>query len=222
MNEFEKMRNGYFYNPTDKTIMLKHVKALRICEKYNKTSIINILRQRKLLKKLIPNAPKSLMIMTPFHAEYGENMSIGEDFFSNFNCMFLDVAKITIGNGVMLGPNVTLATPMHPLLASERIIQDYPSGHHDLEYAKPITIEDNVWIASGATVCGGVTIGKNAIIGAGAVVLSDVPPNVLIGGVPAKVIRELDEKDKLNVWNTYISETLPISTRDKEKNNTKN
>lgn len=217
MNEFEKMSKGLFYNPVNKGLLLKHVKALRLCEKYNKTSVINVLRQRKLLKRLIPNLPKNIAIMTPFHAEYGKNITIGEDFFSNFNCMFLDVAKITIGKGVMLGPNVTLATPMHPLLASERVIQDYPTGHHDLEYAKPITIQDNVWIASGATVCGGVTIGKNSIVGAGAVVLSDVPENVLVGGVPAKIIRTLDEKDKLNVWDSYSNETPPISERDREK-----
>lgn len=217
MQEFEKMSNGYLYNPTDKKVLLKHVRALRLCEKYNKTSILNILKQRRILKKLIPNSSGDMIMMTPIHAEYGDNLVIGKDFFSNFNCMFLDVAKITIGNGVMLGPNVTLATPMHPLLSSERIIQDFPTGHHDLEYAKPITIEDNVWIASGVTVCGGVTIGKNSIIGAGSVVLSDVPPSVLVAGVPAKVIRQLDDKDKIDIWNTYISETLPISERDKEK-----
>lgn len=218
MKEFEKMSNGLFYNPVNKGLLLKHVKALRLCEKYNKTSVINVFRQRKLLKKLIPNLPKNIAIMTPFHAEYGENITIGEDFFSNFNCMFLDVAKINIGKGVMLGPNVTIATPMHPLLAEERVIQDYPTGHHDLEYAKPITIEDNVWIASGVTVCGGVTIGKNSVVGAGAVVTSDVPENVLVGGIPAKIIRRLDEKDKLDVWNTYTSEKFPISERNKEKN----
>lgn len=218
MKEFEKMRNGLLYNPTEKEIMLKHLRALRICEKYNKTSVIRVFKQRKLLKKLIPNLPKNIAIMTPFHAEYGENLSIGEDFFSNFNCMFLDVAKITIGKGVMLGPNVTIATPMHPLLARERVIQDYPSGHHDLEYAKPITIEDNVWIASGATICGGVRIGKNSIVGAGSVVLSDIPENVLVGGVPARIIRTLDEKDKLDIWNTYSNEKMPISQRDFEKN----
>lgn len=217
MQEFKKMSNGYLYNPTDKTILLKHVRALRLCEKYNKTSILNILKQKRILKKLIPNSSGDMTMMTPIHAEYGENLIIGKDFFSNFNCMFLDVAKITIGNGVMLGPNVTLATPMHPLLSSERIIQDFPTGHHDLEYAKPITIKDNVWIASGVTVCGGVTIGENSIVGAGSVVLSDVPPSVLVAGVPAKVIRQLDDKDKIDVWNTYISETLPISERDKEK-----
>lgn len=219
MNEFEKMRNGYLYKATDTKLLLKHVRALSICDKYNKTSIYNLPKRNRLIKKLIPNCPKGTFIMTPFHAEYGTNISIGADFFSNFNCMFLDVAKITIGNGVMLGPNVTLATPMHPLLASERIIQDYPTGHHDLEYAKPITIEDNVWIASSATVCGGVTIGKNAVIGAGAVVLEDVPENALVGGVPAKVIRYIDEKDKIDVWNTYTNQTLPISIRNKEKNN---
>lgn len=216
MKEFEKMSSGLLYNATDKNILIKHIRALRLCEKYNKTSILNQPKKKRLLKKLIPNCPKSAFIMSPFYAEYGNNITIGEDFFSNFNCMLLDVAKITIGKGVMLGPNVTIATPIHPLLASERVIQDYPTGHHDLEYAKPITIEDNVWIATNATVCCGVTIGKNSIVGAGAVVLSDVPENVLVGGVPAKIIRTLDEKDKIDVWNTYVNEDIPISQRNRK------
>ena len=109
--------------------------------------------------------------------------------------------------------NVTLATPMHPLVYSERIYNNYPDGYHDLEYSKPITIEDNCWIASNVTICGGVTIGKNSVVAAGAVVTKDMPANSIIAGVPAKVIREIDESDKIDVWNTYINEEVPTPIR---------
>lgn len=215
--EFEKMRSGKLYNSTEKNILKKHVRALWLCDRYNKSAIWNIPKRNFIIKRLIPNIAPNFFIMTPMHVEYGCNLTIGKDFFSNFNCMFLDVATITIGDSVMLGPNVTLATPMHPLLAQERIIQEYPDGYHDLEYAKPIVIQDGVWIASGATVCGGVTVGKNSIIGAGSVVTHDVPPNTLVAGVPAKVIRTLDEQDKIDVWETYCKNDIPLSARDKAK-----
>lgn len=97
----------------------------------------------------------------------------------------------------MFGPNVTIATPVHPLLAEERAIQQYPDGVYDLEYAKPITISDGVWLASGVIVNGGVTIGKNAVIASGSVVTKDIPENVVAAGVPCKVIRPLSEKDSV-------------------------
>ncbi len=99
-----------------------------------------------------------------------------------------------------------MATPMHPFIAEERLNADYPDGRHDLEYSAPITIEDGCWICSGAIICGGVTIGKNSIVAAGAVVTRDMPSNVIIAGVPARVIREIDESDRLNVWETYVAD----------------
>lgn len=129
----------------------------------------------------------------PFYCEYGVNIHVGEGCFVNYNCIFLDVAPITLGNGVWIGANVTLATPNHPLIAEERLSVDYPDGNHDLEYASPITIKYRCWICSSATICGGVTIGENSIAAAGAVVTRDVPPNSIVAGAPAKVIREIDE-----------------------------
>jgi len=118
-----------------------------------------------------------------------------------------------LGNNVWLGANVTLATPNHPFIAEERLPADYPDGNHDLEYALPIVIEDNCWICSSATICGGVTIGENSIVAAGAVVNRDVPPNSIVAGVPAKVIRQIDEDDRMNVWETYEKNEVPLSVR---------
>jgi len=155
--------------------------------------------------------------MQSFRCEYGFNISFGKDLFVNFDCIFMDVAPIKIGDGVMFGPRVTIATPMHPLVADERIIQQYPDGYHDIEYAKPVTIGNDVWIASNVTICGGVTIGDGAIIAAGSVVTRDIPPHCLAGGVPCKVIRYVDDNDRLNVWYTYMKDENPISQRAKEK-----
>ena len=128
-------------------------------------------------------------------------------------CTFLDVAPITLGDDVWIGANVTLAPPMHPYLAEERIIREYSDGIHDLEYAKPITIRNNCWISSGVIISGGVTVGENSIIAAGAVVTKDVPPDCIVGGVPARVIRKLDENDRIGVWEAYVNDCLPLSKR---------
>ena len=128
--------------------------------------------------------------------DYGCNTHTGKNFYANYNCVILDVAEVRIGDDVMFGPNVTIATPVHPLLAKERKIRTRSDGSkYDLEYAKPITIEDGAWLAAGVTVTGGVTIGKGAVIGAGSVVTRDIPAGVIAVGVPCKVIRKLNDGD---------------------------
>lgn len=209
ITNFDRMTAGKFYNPTDAGILLVHLKALSLCDKYNKISVYNLPKRNHLIKKLIPNQQDGTFILNDFHCEYGVNITLGKNFFANFDCKMLDVAPIKIGDNVMLGPNVTIATPMHPLVADERIIQEYPNGTYDLEYASPITIEDNVWIATGAIVCGGVTIGKNSVIAAGSVVTRDVPEGVLAGGVPAKIIRNITDADRMHPLDTYNQNGVP-------------
>ena len=114
-----------------------------------------------------------------------------------------------------VGANVTIATPSHPFLSDERLPQQYPDGVHDLEYAKPIHIGSGSWICSSATICGGVTIGKNCIVAAGAVVTRDVPDNCIVAGVPAKVLRKLDEQDRMQVLDTYMKNEVPMSERER-------
>ena len=164
------------------------------------------------MEKLIPSSVgQNLDVFAPFYCEYGENIRVGKNCFVNYNCTFLDVAPIILEDGVWLGAGVILATPMHPYLAEERMIQPFPDGMHDLEYAKPITLKKNCWICSGAIVSGGVRIGENCIVAAGAVVTKDVPDNCIVGGVPAKIIREINENDRIDIWNVYQNDRIPAA-----------
>lgn len=218
INDWERMISGKLYNATSKDIFLKHSLGMIRCERFNKIPLwLAPLKQHALIK-LIPSAKgKELCVFAPFYCEYGVNIHVGKGCFMNYGCTFLDVSPITLEDGVWLGANVTLATPMHPYLSEERLPKEYPDGFHDLEYSKPITVRENVWICSGATVCGGVTIGENSVVAAGAVVTRDVPPNTIVGGVPAKVIRETDEDDRMDVWETYLKNETPLSRRDRKK-----
>lgn len=217
--EWDKMISGKLYNSTHKDIFMQHAKGLYLCQKLNKCSLLNPLKKDWIQTKLIPSSKgNNLYIFTPFYCEYGVNIKVGKGVFMNYGCTLLDVSPITLEDGVWLGANVTIATPCHPYLAQERINQNYPDGFHDLEYSKPVTVKKNCWIASNVTICGGVTIGENTIIGAGSIVNRDIPANCIAVGVPAKVLRYLDEDDRIDVWNTYVQEKTPISVRDSKKN----
>lgn len=122
-------------------------------------------------------------IEPPFAIDYGSNIQVGNDFYANFNCVILDVAPVTIGNHVLLAPNVQLYTATHPLEAHLRL--------QDLELGRPITIGDNVWIGGGAIICPGVTIGDHTVIGAGSVVTRSLPDRVVAAGNPARILRPL-------------------------------
>jgi acetyltransferase-like isoleucine patch superfamily enzyme len=126
----------------------------------------------------------SFLLIPPFYTAGGTDISVGRNVFINQNCTFYDLGGLDIADDVMIGPNVSLMTTSHPLSPSER---------RACVIGRPIVIERNVWIAAGATVIGGVTVGENSVVAAGSVVTKDVPPNTLVGGNPARVIRSLGE-----------------------------
>lgn len=197
MTQREKMAAGKLYNPTDGELAALRRKVRQACAEYNRSDEDEEQKRYDLLHSVLKSHKENFYFETGVRFDYGCNTSIGENFFANYNCVILDVAPVNIGDNVMFGPNVTIATPMHPLLANERAIQQYEDGYYDLEYAKPITIGDGVWLASGVTVNGGVTIGKNSVIAAGSVVTRDIPEGVLAAGVPCRVLRPLTEKDSV-------------------------
>lgn len=217
ISDWDRMVSGKLYNSSSKDLFKQHALGLTRCDRFNRIPLWRIASKQLALMRLIPSAKgNSLAVFAPFYCEYGVNIHVGKDCFVNYNCTFLDVSPITLKDNVWIGANVTLATPNHPFLPEERLPADYPDGHHDLEYSAPITIEENCWICSSATICGGVTIGKNSIVAAGAVVTRDVPPNSIVAGVPAKVIREIDEADRMDVWETYAKNEFPVSARKKK------
>jgi len=209
MNDYEKMVSGKFYNPEGESIVKIHEKGLCLQQQINLLPMKKVKKRQALMRKLIPNSDGDIAFFPPFHCEYGCNIKVGKNLFMNFDCVILDVAKVEIGDNVMLGSRVMLATPVHPLVAQERRIQNYPDGYHDIEYAKPITIGNDVWIASNVTVCGGVKIGDGSVIGAGSVVTKDIPSGVFAAGVPCKVIREITDADKMDPWDSYNKNIEP-------------
>lgn len=194
MNEKEKMISGQIYDPSDKELSELRVKAHRLCIEYN-SLLETDLKRNEILKELKING-SGFYLQGPVQFDYGCFTSIGKGSFANFNFTCLDCCPVKIGENVFMGPNVSLLTPIHPLRWQERNPYQKADGSFtDKEYAKPISIGNNCWIAGNVTVCGGVTIGEGCVIGAGSVVTKDIPANTLAAGVPCKVIRAITEKD---------------------------
>lgn len=218
ISDWDRMIEGKLYNSSGRDVKKQHMRGMAGCDRFNRIPVWMAKAKQRALEKLIPSAKENrLHVFAPFYCEYGVNIHVGKECFVNYNCTFLDVSPITLGNGVWIGANATLATPNHPFLAEERLNADYPDGYHGLEYSAPITIKDGCWICSSVTICGGVTIGENSIVAAGSVVLRDVPPNSIVAGVPAKVIRQIDEADRMHVWETYVKNEIPVSDRKKDR-----
>lgn len=184
----EMLNSGEFYDCNNPELLRYQFKCKREMNSYNKTSdsVFGIRKRKKLLSKMFAKVGVNPYIEPPFHANFGgKNVYIGDNFYANFNLTLVDDAKITIGNNVMIGPNVTVITPVHPLDVETRLSKKNQKNF-------PVIIKDNVWIASNVTIFPGVTIGKNSIIGANSVVTKDIPDNVLAFGAPAEVKKKLD------------------------------
>lgn len=198
MTEEEKMIRGMIYDSSNKVLAMKRTNAHKLSKDYNDTYEDEVEKREEILKGLLPNMGKGTAIQGPVQFDYGVNTVFGTNCFVNFNLVVLDCCPVIIGNDVLMGPNCTLATPIHPMLIEERKVKFKEDGTpYDEEYAAPINIEDGCWLASNVTVCGGVTIGKGAIIGAGSVVTRDIPEGVFAAGNPCRVIRKITEKDSI-------------------------
>ena len=200
MTEREKMLRGELYDPSDDELVALRTRARKLAYDYNLSQEGEAERRRSLLDALLGSHGDFYYCEPPVRFDYGVNTHVGDDFFSNFNFTVLDCAPVTIGKQCFIGPNVSIVTPVHPMLACDRNMRRAPNGtKFDFEYARPVTIGDNVWLASNVTVCGGVTIGHDTVIGAGSVVTRDIPAGVFAAGNPCRVIRPLTEQDKLKL-----------------------
>lgn len=198
MTEKEKMLAGLLYDPSDPELSALLVKARKLVRRYNQIDEDQPEQREAVLRDLLPNTPYLPSLQAPVYFDYGCNTYFGRFSGANFNFTCLDVCPVHIGDNVFIGPNVTLATPMHPLLPKERNIRQRADGSfYNLEYAKPITIGNDCWLASSVVVCGGVTIGEGSVIGAGSVVTRDIPPHSLAVGNPCRVIRMLTDADRM-------------------------
>ncbi len=184
-SEKEKMVNGELYNAADQEVRNDRFEARRLTRLYNETFETEDENRTEILKELFGTTGENLYIEPTFRCDYGYNIHVAENFYANFDCVFLDVCEIKIGNNCFLAPGVHIYTATHPLNAKERI-----SG---AEFGKPVTIGDNVWIGGRAIINPGVTIGNNSVIASGSVVTKDVPDNVVVGGNPAKVIKKIEQ-----------------------------
>lgn len=185
--DHDRMLAGQLYDPSAKDLHQARMRSRLLAESYNRTSVADQTGRRTILKQLFKAFGDGGYIEPRLQVDYGSHISIGKNFYANYDPILLDVAPITIGNNVLLGPRVSLLTPAHPLDAAVR--------NDGLEYAKPITVGNNVWLGGGCTVLPGVTIGNNVVVGAGAVVTKDVPDSVVVAGNPARVLRPLTAAD---------------------------
>lgn len=198
MTEKEKMLTGQLYDPSDPELSQLRLKARKLARRYNMTDEDEREERYKILKELLPDTTEMPDLQAPVYFDYGCNTYFGKCSGANFHFTCLDVCPVHIGDNVMIGPNVTIATPMHPLLPEERNCRVREDGSiYNLEYAKPVIIENDCWLAANVVVCGGVIIGEGSVIGAGSVVTKSIPPHSLAVGSPCRVVRKITEKDRM-------------------------
>jgi maltose O-acetyltransferase len=182
--EKEKMLAGEIYNCLDPGLEAERQKVKETLRLYNQTTALS--EQQAILQRLLGHIGQNSVIEPPFYCAYGQNIYLGDHVFLNVLCTILDCNEVHIGNHVMLGPNVQIYTPAHELQIEAR--------NQGLEAARPVVIEDNVWIGGGAILLPGVMIGRSAVVGAGAVVTRSVPADTVVAGNPARVIREIEHQ----------------------------
>lgn len=185
MSMRDRIANGKLFTDYCEGLPEDRLNAKRRMKAFNDTDPGDAETRNRLLAEIF-GKPVSAWIEPPIYFCYGTNIDIGEMCYINFNCNFVDDGKITIGNKVMFGPGVTVATVGHPIRPDLR----------EYMYAAPVAIGDNCWLGANVTVCPGVTIGENTVVGAGSVVIKDLPANVIAVGNPCKVLREIDERDR--------------------------
>jgi maltose O-acetyltransferase len=186
--ERERMLDGDLYRADDPELEREGLRAMELIGEFNHSRADERDRRRQILLQLLGALGDGTEVRPPLYCEYGYQLRIGARTFINFGLMALDVATITIGDDVQIGPNVQLLTPTHPVEPEPR--------RSKLEAARPITIGDNVWLGGGVIVLPGVSIGANTVVGAGAVVTKDLPGGIVAVGNPARVVRAVSNESR--------------------------
>lgn len=184
------MLRGELYLADDPELEAGQARAQELLQRYNATRYEEQDVRDRLLWELLGDVGEGVVVKPPFRCDYGTHIAIGARTFVNYDCVMLDVAQIRIGAACQLATRVQLLTATHPI--------DPEPRRQGWESAAPITIADNVWLGGGVIVCPGVTIGEDTVVGAGAVVTRNLPPGVVAAGVPARVLREIDERDRVS------------------------
>ena len=182
MTEKEKMLSEQLYNAFDKELLEERQKAKKLCFDYNNTSP-ELMEERDTIISQLINTKGEFFIEPPFYCDYGYNITVGNNFYSNHGCVILDVCTVDIGDNVLIAPNVTIAGGSHPTDPKARLDGE--------EFGKKIKIGNNVWIGANSVIGPGVIIGDNSVIGAGSVVNKNIPANVVAVGTPCKVVKNI-------------------------------
>ena len=189
MTQYERMKKGLIYNPSDSEILKEQVKYQELLWEFNQLKPSQYEEKVKYMKEVFAECGNNCYIELPFRANWGgHNVHFGNDVYANYNLTIVDDGHVYVGNKVMFGPNVVIATANHPIEPSLR--------DKALQYNKDVYIGDNVWIGAGVIIVPGIRIGKNSVIGAGSVVTKDIPDNVVAVGNPCKILRKISEHDK--------------------------
>ncbi|MGT2845816.1 sugar O-acetyltransferase [Streptococcus massiliensis] len=188
--EREKMLAGDWYDANyDSELVQKRIAAQDLCFELNQLKPSQIKERQEVLQKLLGQDYQGLVLLSPFTCDYGENINFGKDCFVNINCYFMDGAPISLDNNVFVGPSTGFYTANHPL--------DYKRRNQGLEKALPIRVGDNVWFGANVNVMPGVTIGSGCVVASGSVVTKDMPDNTLVAGVPAQVVKYIDQEKEI-------------------------
>lgn len=190
MTQRERLAGGYLYTDMGEGMPEERLRGKMLTFEFNHTSPAEPEKRVSLIRQLMGSVGKNVWIEPPLHVAYGSQITLGDNFYANFNLVVVDNGKVIIGNNVMIAPNVTISTTGHPVDPTVRI-----TGQ---QFSQTVTLEDNVWIGSGAVINPGVTIGRNSVIGAGSVVTKDIPADVVAAGVPCRVLRPIGEQDRQN------------------------
>ncbi|MBQ6850744.1 MAG: galactoside O-acetyltransferase [Oscillospiraceae bacterium] len=181
----DRMKNGLLFTDMCEGLPQRRSEAKNLMNAFNRADHTDVQAKIKLIKLMV-DAEKDVWIESPFYFIYGKNIHLGQGSFINMNCNFIDDGQIVVGKNVLFGPAVTVVTVGHPV---NPLMREYM-------YTDPVVIKDNVWIGANVTVCPGVTIGENSVIGAGSVVVKDIPADCVAVGNPCRVIRQIGDRDK--------------------------